>query len=78
MWRSVANQKMIAFTIKACHDAHILLAKTRGKNDSDIYEFVIGGWHNSRSVIRKKVAGEFSEYLVLNLPLYLCNSKPNQ
>ncbi|XP_011504091.1 PREDICTED: C3 and PZP-like alpha-2-macroglobulin domain-containing protein 8 isoform X2 [Ceratosolen solmsi marchali] len=46
------NGRQIQFRIKAPNDAHIAL--TTGPNESDpMWEVFIGGWNNSKSVVRK-------------------------
>ncbi|XP_069120604.1 uncharacterized protein [Argopecten irradians] len=50
---ATSDVKAFVFEVRACNDAHVGL-----KEDQDqygrLYEIVIGGWDNSRSVIRNK------------------------
>ena len=43
--------------MKSPHDVHISLAPDEkyepGVNEDDVYEFVVGGWANTKSVIRR-------------------------
>ncbi|XP_046377746.2 uncharacterized protein LOC124149944 [Haliotis rufescens] len=45
------------FWVKATNDALIALLRNKNDYDQDIYEIVIGGWENSKSVIREKKQG---------------------
>ena len=56
-WITVLSQN-ITFTVRACRDAHIALSKTRENVRADTYEIVIGGWGNSKAVIRRAVQGK--------------------
>ncbi len=47
-----SGQKSIVFEAKAKNDIHIALARSR-RDNSPLYEIVIGGWNNTKSVIRK-------------------------
>ena len=41
----------VVFKVRACNDAHVALSSSTNL-DRDMYEIVIGGWSNSKSVIR--------------------------
>lgn len=43
---------IISFEVNACNDAHVLLQSVPGSSDDSCYEIVIGGWSNTKSVIR--------------------------
>ena len=43
------------FQVKTTSDAHVLLSGCEGCNG---YEIVIGGWGNTKSVIREKKQGD--------------------
>lgn len=52
----LGGQTAITFEVKACNDAHIgLMPSTR--DAGAIYEIVIGGWSNRKSVIRRSKQG---------------------
>jgi hypothetical protein len=54
--------------VKACKDAHVGLFETYNVN-GNVYEIVIGGWTNTKSVIRKAKQGEnkvFKDAIVLD------------
>ena len=43
----------ITFRVRACSDVHICLSPNVGEHVPELtYEVVIGGWYNTRSVIR--------------------------
>jgi Farnesoic acid 0-methyl transferase len=42
----------VIFNVKACNDARIMLQTIPGSTVDKHYEVVIGGWSNTRSVIR--------------------------
>ena len=48
--------------MKSPHDVHLALAPDEkyeeGVNEDDVYEFVIGGWGNQKSVIRRGNQGK--------------------
>lgn len=44
----------LIFWVKACNDAHILLQSIPGSMTDQAFEIVIGGWGNTRSVLRDK------------------------
>ena len=43
--------------MRACHSARVALATNLNNQSSNIYEIVIGGWSNIKSVIRKSIRG---------------------
>ena len=47
----------MAFTLQACSDSHVGLSEVPGLASYNMYEVVIGGWENSKSVIRRQVQG---------------------
>ena len=55
VWKSVKNRDSFTFQVKACGDAHVILSNEIGQTDSDIFEFSIGGWNNTLSVLRSAV-----------------------
>jgi Farnesoic acid 0-methyl transferase len=57
MWKSVENKKFWTFGVRAGGDVHVVLTTRLGRTDSDLYEFVIGGWFNNMSVIRTQILG---------------------
>lgn len=57
MWKSVVDRQFFTFSVTACAEAHVILTERQGRTDDHIYEFVIGGWENSRSVIRTNIRG---------------------
>ena len=42
----------LQFEVMACHDVHVLLAHKPWNDTYKVFEVVIGGWQNERSVIR--------------------------
>lgn len=50
------DETFMLFQVEACNDAHILLMQSNSTTD-DIYEIVIGGWNNTRSLIREERLG---------------------
>ena len=59
MWKKIGNRYFVDFVVMACGHGHVLLATEEGNTDSNIYEFVIGGWDNNQTVIRTKIFGEY-------------------
>ena len=57
MWKSVVDRKFFTFSVTACADARVILTEREGRTDEHVYEFVIGGWKNTRSVIRTNIKG---------------------
>lgn len=48
----IRHAKYIQFDVKGCNDACFILSEHRN-DSSHSYEIVVGGWENSKSVIRK-------------------------
>ena len=59
----------LSFNVKACNDAHIMLQTVPGSTVDKHYEVVIGGWSNTRSVIRSSQQVNFSALFVC---LFVC------
>ncbi|CAH1794507.1 unnamed protein product [Owenia fusiformis] len=57
-WFSVQNTNHIVLKIQACNDAHIALMTTPGVDSADTYEIVIGGWRNTKTVLRPSKGGK--------------------
>jgi hypothetical protein len=57
MWYSAVDDKSIVFRVRACSDAHILLAQYFMVTDYDVYEIIIGTNANRQSVIREGLGG---------------------
>lgn len=55
--KNVTESTSIVFKVAACHDAHVLLHQDGDDKENNIYEIVIGGWDNTKSVIRKQQQG---------------------
>ncbi|XP_021348638.1 zonadhesin-like isoform X2 [Mizuhopecten yessoensis] len=53
----IGDTTSIELTVQACNDAHIALMGQSGENGK-LYEIVIGGWGNSKSVIRTQKQGQ--------------------
>ena len=51
-WFSVLGKKRFSFSVKACSDVHVALANIPGEGTFMTYEIVLGGWGNTKSVIR--------------------------
>ena len=51
-WVDVVGKSSMVFQVKACSDVHLALARIPGEAQVQAYEVVIGGWENSKSVIR--------------------------
>ena len=56
LWKSVKNRDYFTFQVKACGDVHVILSNEIGQIDQDIFEFSIGGWNNTQSVLRSSVS----------------------
>ncbi|CAG2214236.1 CSMD [Mytilus edulis] len=54
---TVTIPNLIKFKVKANNDAHLALLSSANENDP-LYEIVIGGWGNTKSVIRDKKQGD--------------------
>lgn len=48
---TISENNFINFKIKACNDVHVALISGNTENDP-LYEIVIGGWKNTKSVLR--------------------------
>ena len=51
----LSNTLVLEFQVKTTTDAHVLLSSCERR---DGYEVVIGGWSNTKSVIREKKQGD--------------------
>ena len=51
-WLTVHDMNSVVFKVKACSDVHVGLAQYSGNYKTNIHEVVIGGWENTKSVIR--------------------------
>lgn len=49
------HRKGFSFSVTTCHDAHLVLSSGTNIATSQTYEIVIGGWENSRSMVRNCV-----------------------
>jgi len=54
--QELGSLKAVTFTVLASNDAHVGFFSS-SKSLSEVYEIVIGGWSNSKSVIRKSNQG---------------------
>ncbi|XP_071104952.1 uncharacterized protein [Haliotis cracherodii] len=43
----------LTFKVKTCGDAHVALKTLYQNSDTQMYEVVLGGWRNSKSVLRR-------------------------
>ncbi|XP_069103906.1 uncharacterized protein [Argopecten irradians] len=50
------GRKTLKFEAKACNDVHVALMGPEGEKDK-LYEIVLGGWQNSKSIIRTRKQG---------------------
>lgn len=57
IWKEVADRQFWTFMVRAGGDVHVVLTEQYGVTETNIYEFVVGGWYNNRSVIRTDVLG---------------------
>lgn len=52
-WIAMGDHTQFVFRVKACTDVHVLLSHTFDHYDPmNTYEVVLGGWYNTKSVIR--------------------------
>ena len=60
--------------MKSPHDVHLSLAPDEkyepGVNEDDVYEFVVGGWANTKSVIRRGNQGRELATAPVSHPVY--------
>ena len=53
---------MLLYAVKSSDNVHLAIAPDEkyedGVNEDDVYEFVIGGWGNQKSVIRRGNQGK--------------------
>ena len=54
----LSDQKAIEFSVKAKNDAHVLLTMGDNNGEEGMFEIVIGGWGNTKSMIRRAKQGE--------------------
>lgn len=57
IWKEVTDRQFWTFMVRAGGDVHVILTEQLGVTNANIYEFVVGGWYNNRSVIRTEVLG---------------------
>ena len=48
----VSKKTHVSFRVRAAAEAHVALSNVYGDTDRRTYEIVLGGWNNSKSVIR--------------------------
>jgi len=53
---ALGKSKTVRFTVKAGNDAHLGFFSDK-KGDHEVYEIVLSGWGNKKSVIREKAGG---------------------
>ena len=53
----IQTHRYIQFYVQANNDAHVLLQSRKNDEVNGVYEIVIGGWRNSKSVIRDRKQG---------------------
>jgi hypothetical protein len=49
---ATTDTNYLEFEVMACNDAHIALTQSPGNTSYNTFEVVIGGWGNTKSVIR--------------------------
>lgn len=57
------GKNFINFAVKACSDVHVVLTERHGDTAGKVYEFVIGGWDNSQSVLRLRITSDTRYYV---------------
>ena len=63
MFWMTPTTEVFPFYVQGCRDAHVALSKVPYEVDTEsAYEIVIGGYSNSKSVIRK---GKWVNFLIL-------------
>lgn len=55
--QDISNQKSFTFQTKSEKDVHMAFTTGLGETEGNMYEVVIGGWGNSRTVFRTKKRG---------------------
>ena len=55
LWSSIVGRDSMTFAVKACYDAHVVLATIPFETQFYTLEVVIGGWGNNKSAIRTEV-----------------------
>lgn len=53
----VGPDQLMTFTVLTCNDATLLLSENSTDQTNNIFEIVLGGWTNSKSVIRNATQG---------------------
>jgi len=53
----LAVEVKLSFSVRASHDAHILICNGTNYLKDSCYWIIIGGWHNTLSVLRKCATG---------------------
>ena len=71
--RTVAGENAVVVGIQACSDGHIGLSEVPGLSSLNMYEVVIGGWSNTKSVIRRARQGDI-EVEASTPEILSCNS----
>ena len=56
-WMMVRDKEGIVVQVMACNDAHVVLMDIPGEG-TKAYQVIIGGWKNTRSVIRDRFMGD--------------------
>ena len=75
LWHTVADQKFVIFKVRACSDAHILLARYFGVTDYDVYEIWLGKSSNSLSTITVGISGTILAQQATNQILHCTHSR---
>ena len=71
--KTVTGETAVVVGIQACSDGHIGLSEVPGLSSLNMYEVVIGGWSNSKSVIRRARQGHI-EVEASTPDILSCNS----